>query len=106
MVHQFDAAAKGWVSGHGRSARWDLLRRRDKAIRPQFLVPAEFAARRKLATSARAAFCDVTGHANERTILAAVVPAIAVCGNKVPTCEFDQEHPDTCPTCGRRSRTA
>lgn len=94
MVHQFDAAAKGWVSGHGRSARWDLLPVRDKAIRPQFLVPEELAARRKIASSARAAFCDVTGHANERTILAAVVPAVAVCGNKVPTCEFDRGHSD------------
>jgi hypothetical protein len=36
----------------------------------------------------RAGFCDVTGQTNERTLLAAVVPAGVVCGNKVPTVTF------------------
>ncbi|MGQ0464777.1 MAG: Eco57I restriction-modification methylase domain-containing protein [Sporichthyaceae bacterium] len=94
MVHQFDAAAKGHVEGHGRSARWDLLGPHDKEIRPRYLIPASIAESRRIPRIARAAFCDVTGHANERTVLAAIVPAVAACGNKVPTCEFDTEDPD------------
>lgn len=89
MVHQFDAAAKGHVEGHGRSARWELLGPGDKDIRPRFLLPAHEAERRAIRLAPRASFCDVTGHANERTVLAAVVPAVAVCGNKVPTCDFE-----------------
>jgi hypothetical protein len=34
-------------------------------------------------------FCDITGQTNERTMLAAPVPAGAVCGNKVPTVLFE-----------------
>ena len=94
MVHQFDAAAKGHVEGHGRSARWELLGPAQKEIRPRYLLPIRDAERRRIPRTVRAAFCDVTGHANERTVLAAVVPDVAVCGNKVPTCEFSGDDPD------------
>ncbi len=94
MVHQFDAAAKGHIEGHGRSARWELLGPGNKDIRPRFLLPAEEAERRAIRFAPRASFCDVTGHANERTVLAAVVPAVAVCGNKVPTCDFEDGDED------------
>lgn len=95
MVHQFDAAAKGHVEGHGRSAQWELLGPGDKDIRPRFLLPADEASRRGIKLAPRASFCDVTGHANERTVLAAVVPGLAVCGNKVPTCDFKDGDEDT-----------
>jgi hypothetical protein len=94
MVHQFDAAAKGHVEGHGRSARWELLGPGQKEIRPRYLVPASVAERRRIRRTVRAAFCDVTGHANERTVLAALVPEVAACGNKVPTCNFTTDDPD------------
>ena len=89
MVHQFDAAAKGHVEGHGRSARWELLSPGEKDIRPRFLLPVDEAERRAIKLAPRASFCDVTGHANERTVLAAVVPALAVCGNKLPAYNFE-----------------
>lgn len=38
-----------------------------------------------------AAFCDVTGHANERSLLAAMVGPHAVAGNKVPTVRIGPE---------------
>jgi len=94
MVHQFDAAAKGHLEGHGRSARWELLGPTQKQIRPRYLVQAKHAERRRIPRSVRAVFCDITGHANERTVLAALVPEVAVCGNKVPTCESSSEDPD------------
>ena len=94
MVHQFDVAAKGHLEGHGRSARWELLGPDDKRIQPRFFLPADEAVRRGIRRAPRASFCDVTGHANERTVLAAVVPAVAVCGNKVPTCDFEGSDED------------
>jgi hypothetical protein len=94
MVHQFDAAAKGHVGGHGRSARWRVLGPNEKQVRPRYLVPSRIADQRGITREPRAAFCDITGHANERTVLAALIPANAVCGNKVPTCAFDPGDPD------------
>lgn len=94
MVHQFDAAAKAHIDGHGRSAKWRVLAPSEKQIQPRYLMAETDAAARGVQRRMRAAFCDITGHANERTILAALVPSIAVCGNKVPTCEFDSKDPD------------
>jgi hypothetical protein len=94
MVHQFDAAAKGYVSGTGRSAVWEPLLPGSKCVRPQYLVAPE-AIGDRVHRQARAAFCDITGHANERTVLAALVPADSVCGNKVPTCRFETDDPRT-----------
>lgn len=91
MVNQHDAMAKGWVSGHGRSAVWETLTPAQKAVKPQFLVPRHLAGER--AREQRAGFCDITGHANERTLLAALIPSEAVAGNKVPTVEFDRTDP-------------
>jgi hypothetical protein len=36
----------------------------------------------------RVGFCDITGQTNERSMLAALVPAGVLCGNKVPTMVF------------------
>jgi hypothetical protein len=40
------------------------------------------------ALTGRVGFCDITGQTNERAMLAARIPAGAVCGNKVPTITF------------------
>jgi len=91
MVNQFDSAAKTYVEGHGRSARWAIPGDRGVlggAVRPRYFVEESTARARGVNLAVRAGFCDITGHANERTILASVIPARAVCGNKVPTCEF------------------
>lgn len=94
LVHQFDAAAKRYLSGEGRMARWEPLQFDQKAIQPHFFVDAmDRKVQARWPRRARAGFCDVTGHANERTVLAALIPANAVCGNKVPTCRFDPEDP-------------
>lgn len=94
MLHQFDSAAKAYLSGAARSAKWEILLPDDKRIAPHYYVAdADVTSTRSFAGYPRAGFCDVTGHANERTVLAALVPALAVCGNKVPTCRFDSEDP-------------
>ncbi len=93
MVHQFDSAAKTYCGGKGRKAKWSVWLP-GREFRPQFyvedsLLPEGLA--EDLRTY-RAGYCDVTGHANERTILAAIVPAGAVCGNKVPTLQTKDPH--------------
>jgi hypothetical protein len=39
-------------------------------------------------------FCDVTGQTNERSLLAALIPAGVACGNKVPTITFGAPNDD------------
>lgn len=90
MVHQHDAFAKEHLSGTGRSAKWSWLGPNSKAISPQYLVRAALLEALELPAEFRAGFCDVTGHANERTVLAAMLPARSVAGNKVPTLRFDR----------------
>jgi len=92
LVHQFDAAAKRYLDGEGRMARWEALPFDEKVIQPHFFVDArDPKVQERWPRRARAGFCDVTGHANERTVLAALIPADAVCGNKVPTCRFQPD---------------
>lgn len=89
MVHQFDNRAKRYEEGAGRKAVWYPQELGQRILAPHFFVPHEVAVSAN-GTSDRAGFCDVTGHANERTILAALIPANAVAGNKVPTVRFDE----------------
>lgn len=91
MVNQFNAAAKGYVSGTGRSAVWNG--RPSGVPRPQYLVPEPIGRKILGGAGFRAGFCDVSGHANERTVLAALIPPNVVCGNKVPTARFEPADP-------------
>lgn len=92
MVHQFRHAAKAYVGGTGRSSQWKpqgLLGGCD--LHSQFwcderLLPQHV---RERAGRTRVGFCDITGQTNERSLLAARIPAGVVCGNKVPTIIFD-----------------
>jgi hypothetical protein len=91
MVHQHRAMAKAHISGTGRAAVWAPLAHGAATLRPQFWVePTQLPEKlMRRVSHLRAGFCDVTGQTNERTLLAAVVPAGVVCGNKVPTLTFD-----------------
>ena len=90
MVHQFDAAAKTYCGGTGRSAQWEVWLP-GQEFHSQFYVDESNLPSGLIGhvNTRRAGFCDVTGHANERTILAAIIPAGTVCGNKVPTLQVD-----------------
>lgn len=80
MVHQFDHAAKAYVSGEGRGAKWRDLDSSEKAIAPHFYVDDS-----NLQLGVRAGFCDVTGQTNERSLLTTLIPSGLPAGNKVPT---------------------
>ena len=90
MVHQFDCAAKAYKGGHARKAEWNPCAFDDKMIVPHYFIAESYCSKQRLSpVRPRVGFCDITGHANERTVLAALIPPNTVCGNKVPTCSFD-----------------
>lgn len=90
MVHQFRFGAKSYLSGTGRRALWAANRVGAGEVAPQFwIAPSALpAAVLERTTKPRVGFCDVTGQTNERSLLAALIPAGVACGNKVPTITF------------------
>jgi hypothetical protein len=93
MVQQHRFGSKAYRSGTGRSALWEPLAVGDSKVKPQFSVRlrdlnAKVQARTRLL---RAGFCDITGQTNERSLMAAIIPAGVVCGNKVPTITFPDD---------------
>lgn len=93
MVHQHRFGAKSYAGGTGRSAEWNVNAPGASSVQPQFWVdPRDLSARAaKRARTFRAGFCDITGQTNERSCLAARIPAGVVCGNKVPTIVFPND---------------
>jgi hypothetical protein len=89
MVSQFDHRAKAYMSGRGRSAEWVELsfEAGDKAVRPQWWI-AESRLPEKVLLRVkryRIGFCDVASPANERSLVAAMLPPGVVSGHSVPT---------------------
>lgn len=90
MVHQFRFGAKVYVEGSGRRAVWAPVPLGATSVRPQFWIgktDLPTSVRERLST-VRAGFCDIAGQTNERSMMAAVIPAGVACGNKVPTVTF------------------
>lgn len=89
-VAQYRWRAKTYQSGEGRAAIWRPEPLSDTFLRTQWHVPvnAMHPATADRTTRSRIGFCDITGQTNERSLLAARVPADVVCGNKVPTLAF------------------
>lgn len=93
MVSLFDHRAKGYRSGKARNADWVEFAFSDsgKRIQPQFYVRQEELPDKlgERPHSCRVGFCNIASPTNERTLVAALIPPGAVCGNKVPTITFD-----------------
>jgi len=83
MVHQYDHAAKEYQSGQGRSAKWSTPIPGRGEIIPHFFVTECFALSTGWKPKERVGYCEISGHANARTVLAALIPEHAICGNKV-----------------------
>ena len=97
MVTFFDHRAQAYVSGHGRRTTWRELPfgDPDKSIAPQWRLP-EASLPVKLSNrwrTYRIGFCDIANPLNQRTLIAALIPADVVCGHKVPTITFKPESP-------------
>ena len=94
MVQPHRIGCKSYLYGEGRSARWQSLPSGQSIIKPQFWVSADAIPiqTRGRVDILRAGFCDITGQTNERTMMATIIPPGVVCGNKVPTIQFHDDH--------------
>ena len=82
MISQYDFAYQKWLSGHGNHANWEPMAFSQKSWLPEFVMPLENA-RHRWNGGTRLVFRDITNATNERTAIAAIIPAWP-CGNKVP----------------------
>lgn len=90
MVTQYNCRSKEYISGNGRTAIWKKIENGKKQkIKSHYYVKADDVTNKGIKTGYRAAYCDVTGQKNVRTVLATLIPSNTVCGNKVPTCTFE-----------------
>ncbi|BBR19700.1 hypothetical protein WP3S18E05_11800 [Klebsiella sp. WP3-S18-ESBL-05] len=93
MVQSHRFGVKGHVSGTGRSALWEAYAIGCSRLAPQFWIrPSDMPrANQHRADVLRAGFCDIAGQTNERSLMASLIPAGVVCGNKVPTILFPED---------------
>jgi hypothetical protein len=90
MVQAHRFGVKGHVSGTGRSALWEAYPIGGSRLSPQFWIRQSDIPRvnQHRADVLRVGFCDIAGQTNERSLMASLIPAGVVCGNKVPTILF------------------
>lgn len=93
MVQAHRFGVKGHVSGTGRSALWEAFPIGGSRLSPQFWIhPSDIPrANQHRADMLRVGFCDIAGQTNERSLMASLIPAGVVCGNKVPTILFPED---------------
>ena len=93
MVQAHRFGVKGHVSGSGRSALWEAFPIGSSRLSPQFWIrPSDMPrASQHRADVLRVGFCDIAGQTNERSLMASLIPAGVVCGNKVPTILFPDD---------------
>jgi Alw26I/Eco31I/Esp3I family type II restriction m6 adenine DNA methyltransferase len=93
MVHHHRFGVKGHATGSGRKAIWLANPIGASNLSPQFWIDLchVAAANRSRVFTQRVGFCDIAGQTNERSLMAAIVPAGVVCGNKVPTIIFPDD---------------
>lgn len=93
MVQAHRFGVKGHVSGTGRSALWKAYAIGSSSLVPQFWIrPSDMPrANQHRADVLRVGFCDIAGQTNERSLMASLIPAGVVCGNKVPTILFPED---------------
>lgn len=93
MVHHHRFGVKGHASGTGRKALWEANPIGASMLHPQFWIDLAHvpSANRSRATMPRVGFCDIAGQTNERSLMAALIPAGVICGNKVPTIIFPDD---------------
>ncbi|WP_258170779.1 Eco57I restriction-modification methylase domain-containing protein [Burkholderia multivorans] len=93
MVQGHRFGVKGYVSGTGRGAIWEAYAIGGSRLSPQFWIRATDVPRsnQHRTQMLRVGFCDIAGQTNERSLMAALIPAGVVCGNKVPTILFPED---------------
>lgn len=93
MVQAHRFGVKGHVSGTGRRAQWKSYPLGASQLSPQFWMDQSDVppgSQQRLFQD-RVGFCDIAGQTNERSLMASIIPAGVVCGNKVPTITFPND---------------
>ncbi|WP_156766743.1 restriction endonuclease [Mycobacterium sp. E2327] len=95
-IAQFRSRAKSYQRGEGRAAIWQPQALENAELVPQWFIKLSDVRGNILnrIEKSRIGFCDITGQTNERSLLAARIPAGVVCGNKVPTLAFGSRGPE------------
>jgi hypothetical protein len=84
MFQQFDFSAKGWLSGTGLRAKWEVVPWSDKRLRPQYLVRAEdFCRRFARPGRLRLAHRRIGRTTDTRSVIASLISR-APAGNNAP----------------------
>jgi hypothetical protein len=92
MVHQFDPAAKAYVTGEGKSQVWRPLNWHEKHLAPHFFVSRKlFTALLPEQVRFRAGLSGINASTNERTLQATVLSPMAVCGHALRVVLTDEE---------------
>lgn len=93
MVQQHRFGVKSYISGTGRSAKWDPCPSGGKS---QFYISKNLINEGLLerVQKKRVGYCDIAGQTNERAMMSALIPPDVVCGNKVPTLCFENKNED------------
>jgi hypothetical protein len=100
MVGQFDPCSQGYVSGAGRSAKWDDVPASAKDFRPNYFVleceyHAQVTKKAKktpgIVAGGGVAFREISNARNQRTMLASVIPAFPT-NNKAPVLTVNSGH--------------
>ncbi|WP_117161409.1 N-6 DNA methylase [Paraliobacillus sp. X-1268] len=93
MVNQYDFAAKKYMHGEGRQAKWSDLDWDNKNIHPHYYVKKSDAELKfPNYTKARPCYCDIAGQTNERAVQTALLPKEVIAGNKVPTIKLQPDN--------------
>lgn len=92
-IQQHRLGAKAYMSGSGRAAVWGPQPLGGATVVPQFYIDVADCPQRAQARIGRrrVGFCDIAGQTNERAMMASVINAGMVCGNKVPTVLFPND---------------
>lgn len=93
MVQAHRFGVKGYVSGTGRSSSWEIYSIGASRLSPQYWIGISDVppSSRYRVDKIRIGFCDIAGQTNERSLMASLIPAGVVCGNKVPTILFPED---------------
>jgi type I restriction-modification system DNA methylase subunit len=85
MIQQFDFSSVEYLSGSGLRTKWKDTNWSDKQISSQYLISLQDVRQTsEKSLFPRIAFRDVQNAANQRTMIACIIPVLP-CGNTVPT---------------------
>lgn len=74
MIGPLDPAAKAWVEGRGRTARWAEVPWAQKRLGPQYLVDRDVLSLPRVLPGPKVAYARVTSATNARTLAATLLP--------------------------------